>query len=106
MQVGSIVIVLKSFTGTYDKNVDPNKVIWLPKADEETLYVIRGLGTTSNGFHWAVLEEGAIGYHNDTVESEYGISLSVLREVLPPLSSKVSIEELIKLPQKQQLVLK
>ena len=80
MKVGSIVVVIPN---PMQANPD-TPVKWLPKDDGETPYEIRGFGYSSFG-QIAFFQEGVIGMN---AGREVGITIKVLKEILPPCDFK------------------
>lgn len=81
MKVGSIVVVMPNPMYA----VPGTPIQWLPKADGETPYEIRGFGESTHAGYIAFLQEGVIGKKGD---AEVGISTDVLKEILPPCDCK------------------
>lgn len=86
MQVGSLVVHTR-------KPIIPEEykddIKWLPVADSETGYCVRGF---SNDNKLLYLEEGVIG--TDPLDGEeLGIAVKLFKEVQPPMSLGALMEE-------------
>lgn len=93
MKPGSLVVVRRTVRGT-------DKFIWHPIADEETIYTVREIIpkeeiTVGERRDMATFEEGEITCLNQP-GIKYGIWLTHLIEIQPPMDVSFLLEDTIK----------